>query len=495
VIRDRTGPGDPLAEDRTRSAVTDDPALARLDAAVPRNVREVCDRLVRAGHEAVAVGGAVRDALLGRAPGDWDVATSAHPDEVLALFPRTIPTGLQHGTVTVVTGRGAESHVEVTTFRGEGAYTDARRPDHVTFGVPLVEDLARRDLRVNAMAYDPASRRLIDPFEGRRDIAERLLRAVGPTGNVYEDAVARFTEDGLRVMRAVRFAATLEFALDPDTERGIVPALPSLAKVSKERVCEELRRILGSREPSRALAAAERTGIIRVILPELDDAFGAWAAVRGDRAAAVAHWLARVDAAPPEARLGALLADLAPPAAAARLDRAAVKRTQDVLRRLKFSNEELAAASVLVGTAGAPLVPAWTDPELRRLLADVTRPHAAAAAALWRAAAAAQWHAGSTAGTARSAAAAGTAGTAGATALADRAAAILERRDPLAAGELAVAGKDLMAALGLAPGPALGRLLAALLDRALDDPSLNTRDRLLELARRLAPSLGGAPSS
>ncbi len=446
--------------------MTDDPALARLDAAVPRHVREVCDRLARAGHEAVAVGGAVRDAILGRVPGDWDVATSAHPDEVLALFPRTIPTGLQHGTVTIVTGKGAESHVEVTTFRGEGAYTDARRPDHVTFGVPLVEDLARRDLRVNAMAYDPAGRRLIDPFEGRRDIAERLLRAVGPTGDVYEDAVARFTEDGLRVMRAVRFAATLEFALDPDTERGIGPALASLAKVSKERVCEELRRILASREPSRALAPAERTGIVRVILPELDDAWTAWAGVRGDRATAVAHWLARVDAAPPEARLGALLSDLAPPAAAsaARLDRAAVKRAQDVLRRLKFSNNELTAAAVLVGTGAAPLVAAWTDPQLRRLLADVTRPHAAAAAALWRAAGAAD--------------------------LAARAAAILARRDPLAAGELAVSGKDLMAALGLAPGPAVGRLLAALLEQVLDDPSLNTRDRLLEAARRLAPSTG-----
>jgi tRNA nucleotidyltransferase (CCA-adding enzyme) len=185
----------------------------------------------------------------------------------------------------------------------------------------------------------------------------------------------------------------------------------------------------------------------------------------------VAHWLARVDAAPPEARLGALLADLAPPAAAARLDRAAARRAPDVLRRLKFSNDERAAAAVLVGTAGAPLVPTWTDPALRRLLADVTRPHAAAAAALWRAE--------------------GTAGTTRAADLADRAAAILERRDPLAAGELAVAGKDLMSALGLPPGPAIGRLLAALLDRALDDPSLNTRDRLLETARRLTPETGG----
>lgn len=443
--------------------MTDD-ALARLDAAVPRNVREVCETLVRAGHEAVTVGGAVRDALLGRSPGDWDVATSAPPEEVLQRFPRTIPTGLQHGTVTVVTGRGAESHVEVTTFRGEGAYTDARRPDRVTFGVPLAMDLARRDLRVNAMAYDPARRLLIDPYGGRRDLEERLLRAVGPTGNVYEDAVARFSEDGLRVMRAVRFAAALEFSLDPDTERGIVPALPSLAKVSKERVSEELRKILASRTPSRALAIAERTGIVGLILPELSAAWDAWARSHGDRAAAVSRWLSRIDAAPPEARLAALIADLAPPdAEATRLDRDAVKRAQDVLRRLKFSNEELAAASVAAGTGSACLVPTWTDAELRRLLGDVTRAHAPIAIAVWRASGAA---------------------------LADRAAAILAAGDPLATGDLAVSGKDLIAALSMTPGPSVGRLLVALLNKTLDDPSLNTRERLLEEAQELELLIG-----
>src|SRR6185436_6433368 len=224
-------------------------ARRRLAAAVPPNVRAVCETLAAAGHQAVVVGGAVRDALLGRTPGDWDVATSAHPREVMALFKHTVPTGLLDGTVTVVTGKGQRSHVEVTTFRGEGAYTDARRPDHVTFGVPLVEDLARRDLRVNAIAYDPARDELIDPYDGQRDLAERRLRAVGPTGDIYADAVARFTEDGLRVMRAVRFAAALDFQLDEQTQRAISPALPSLAKVSKERISDELRKILATPRP------------------------------------------------------------------------------------------------------------------------------------------------------------------------------------------------------------------------------------------------------
>jgi tRNA nucleotidyltransferase (CCA-adding enzyme) len=148
-------------------------ATARLAAAVPANVRDVCARIAEAGFQAVTVGGAVRDVLLGRKPGDWDIATSAHPDDVLKLFRHTIPTGLQHGTVTIVTGKGVESHVEITTYRGEGAYTDARRPDSVVFGVPLQEDLARRDLTVNAIAYDVAGNAMFDPFGGLVDLEEK----------------------------------------------------------------------------------------------------------------------------------------------------------------------------------------------------------------------------------------------------------------------------------------------------------------------------------
>lgn len=435
--------------------------LSRLAAAIPPNVRTVCETLARAGYEAVAVGGAVRDAILGRPAGDWDVATSARPEHVMALFKHTVPTGIQHGTITVVTGKGKDSHVEVTTYRGEGAYSDARRPDHVTFGVPLVDDLARRDLRVNAIAYDPATGTLIDPYGGQQDIAERRLRAVGPTGNVYDDAVARFTEDGLRVMRAVRFAAALEFTLDPDTERAIGPALPSLAKVSKERISDELRKILATREPSRALAIAERTGVLALILPELPPGLVAWTAARRSTGEAeVARWLARVDAAAPAARLGALIAELADPdPTLRRLCRASQRRADGVLRRLKFSNDESAAAAILVGVAAAGLARDWTDPEIRRVLADVTRAHAGAVVALWRAD--------------------------GAIELADRAAAILDRRDPLAVGELAVTGGDLLAALEMQPGPAVGRLLAVLLDRVIADPARNTSEQLIAISRGL----------
>ena len=445
-----------------------DPKLA---AAVPANVRAVCATLSSAGHEAVTVGGAVRDALLGRAPGDWDVATSAKPEQVIALFKRVIPTGLQHGTVTIVTGKGEASHVEVTTFRGEGAYSDARRPDHVVFGVPLVEDLARRDLRVNAMAYDPAADRLIDPYNGQRDLADKLLRAVGPTGDVYADAVARFTEDGLRVMRAVRFAATLEFQLDPDTERGIQPALPSLAKVSKERISDELRKLLATREPSRGLVIAERTQILAQIMPEQSSGLDVWGdhamLVRAcddrtdcGRRAAIARWVARIDAAPLNLRLAALVCELASAEGmTCRLDRRAQRRAEGVLKRLKFSNEETSLAAALVGAVAAVTVSVWTDRDLRRLLSDLGRTNAVAAAALWR--------------------------VDGATALADRADAILARGDALVLGELALGGADLIATLELMPGPAIGRMLGVLLDRVLEEPARNTRAELIRIARGL----------
>lgn len=437
---------------------------ARLAAAVPANVRDVCARLTAAGHQAVTVGGAVRDAILGRVPGDWDVATSAHPDEVMRLFERTIPTGLQHGTVTIVTGRGVHTHVEVTTFRGEGAYTDARRPDHVRFGVPLVEDLARRDLRVNAMAYDPASDQLIDPYDGRADIADRRLRAVGPTGDIYADAVARFTEDGLRVMRAVRFAAVLEFDLDPDTERGIVPALPSLGRVSKERVCEELRKLLATRQPSRGLAIAERTGIIELALPALDDGLDAWGAARAGRAAMVAAWLSRVDAAVPDVRLAALLLELGDPAADPHhRDALVFERVDAVLRGLKFSNAEAIGAAHLASVGRAVEAADLSAEQIRLLFSRIGRELAAGAVQLWRAHSPAH------------------------PLVIAEAERILRERQPLTPKDLAVTGKALIDALGQPPGPLIGRLLGLLLDRVLVDPRLNTAEQLLELARQLAP--------
>jgi tRNA nucleotidyltransferase (CCA-adding enzyme) len=419
-------------------------ALKRLAAAVPANVRDVCATLTAAGFQAVTVGGAVRDALLGRNPGDWDVATSAHPDEVLKLFRHTIPTGLQHGTVTVVTGKGAHTHVEITTFRGEGAYSDARRPDHVIFGVPLIDDLARRDLVVNAMAYDPAKDELIDPFDAQSDIAGRRLRAVGK-------AVDRFTEDGLRVMRAVRFAAQLEFDLDADTEAGIAPALPSLAMVSRERIHDELSKILDTKQPSRGLAIARRTGIVRTILPVLDTH------ITDD-----AEWLGRIDRATHATRLAALLVPLVTADAPVRhVDHPTVKHVLVIMKALTFSNVACDLTSHLVGVAQAPREREWTSIEVRKLLSELGRDKRPHAIELWEAEATPN------------------------AALIDKARRVLAERHPLAVGDLAVTGKDVMTALALDPGPIVGRILALLLERVLEDPARNTREFLLAEARQV----------
>lgn len=447
--------------------MSDANARAKLAAAVPPNVRAVCATLTAAGHEAVTVGGAVRDAILGRRPGDWDVASSARPDQVMDLFKRTIPTGIQHGTVTIVTGRGVESHVEVTTYRGEGTYTDARRPDHVRFGVPLIEDLARRDLRVNAMAYDPEGDRLIDPYAGQQDIADHLLRAVGPTGDVYTDAVARFSEDGLRVMRAVRFAAQLGIPLHADTERGIVPALPSLAKVSKERISDELDKLLRTPVPSLGLAGAERTGIIALVVPALADGFARWAAAtQGDRREVVARWLARVDAADKHVRLAALLVELGDPDTNPRYrDLEVFERASVLLKALKFSNAEALTAALVASVARTVEIADLDAVDVRRQFAAITRDHAAGALAVWKAHAAALGI---------STPHAVTLGTQ-----------ILAARDPLSAKELAVTGKQVIDALALEPGPLVGRLIAVLLDRVIAHPALNTPEQLLTLAQEL----------
>lgn len=206
--------------------------------APPKYVLNILCALDSAGHRAVLAGGCVRDNLLGRRPSDWDIASSASPEEVLALFPRCVPTGIKHGTVTVLSGGGS---VEVTAFRAEGGYSDHRRPDSVSFGCPLEADLARRDLTVNAMAMDAAGE-ITDPFGGRDDLRRRLLRCVG-------EPERRFDEDALRMLRTVRLSAQLGFEIEPRTLEAI-RALAHLASgLSAERVRDELLKTLRSPAP------------------------------------------------------------------------------------------------------------------------------------------------------------------------------------------------------------------------------------------------------
>lgn len=393
---------------------------------IPAAARSICDALRERGHGAWVVGGCVRDHLLGRDVADWDICTSARPEEVVDAFRKVIPTGIAHGTVTVVRD-GA--HYEVTTLRGEGAYTDGRRPDAVSFLRDVREDLARRDFTVNAIAYDPVAEALVDPFDGLGDLRRRVLRAVG-------DPAKRFGEDGLRVLRGARFVASLGFTLDPDTEAAIPGAMGVFRKVSAERVREEWMKTLRAPSPSRAFEVMRAGGIIEVVLPSL----------LGDGWAAA---VARMDAAPqgdPVLRLAALLLGLAP---------------ADVLawmKRYRFSIDEMKRVTHLVG-----LFPwAWPDdaPERRRALVRAERRSIDDVVALLDAAGDGE--------TARAVASF---------------AADESPRIPFTPGELALDGNAVMEALGIGPSRLLGEKLKALHAAAVDDPSVNTREGLLALLK------------
>ena len=225
---------------------------------LPGTVKTVLNTLHQAGYEAYAVGGCVRDSVLHRVPDDWDVTTSARPEQVKALFPHTVDTGIAHGTVTVLIG--GKSH-EVTTYRVDGKYADCRHPEHVTFTASLEEDLKRRDFTINAMAYNEEEG-LIDRFGGLEDLSAGVIRCVGP-------ARERFSEDALRILRAIRFSAQLDFTIDRDTLAGLIELAPNLAKISEERICTELIKLITSDHPE-YLKVAYEAGVTRVILPEFD---------------------------------------------------------------------------------------------------------------------------------------------------------------------------------------------------------------------------------
>jgi tRNA nucleotidyltransferase (CCA-adding enzyme) len=225
---------------------------------------KICLTLQEAGYQAFIVGGCVRDLYLNIAPKDWDITTSATPEQVIQLFSRTIPTGLQHGTVTVCMDEGAENHFEVTTFRVEGKYLDGRRPEEVHFVQNVEEDLARRDLTINAMAYDPVNNIIVDPFNGWQDLQDGVIRAVG-------NPVERFQEDGLRIMRAARFAARFGYQVKSNTLQGMKDSIETLKKVSKERISDELRKTLMTNYPSLGLQYLSVCGALAIICPRLMD--------------------------------------------------------------------------------------------------------------------------------------------------------------------------------------------------------------------------------
>ena len=392
------------------------------------------DALHGAGHAAYAVGGCVRDSLLGLAPHDWDLCTSARPEQVMALFgeEKCIPTGLQHGTVTVKQGG---RFYETTTFRTEGAYSDGRHPDAVCFVPDVREDLARRDFTINAMAYS-AEEGLIDPFGGRDDLAAHLVRAVG-------EPERRFEEDALRILRLYRFAARFGFAIDPATGQAARALCRHLDCVSEERIAEELSRLLAAPAPGAYLEAE----VLAVIFPELD-------------AAELPESRRILDALEPgtehvPVRLAALLCPLGEAGARA------------ALKRLKCSNALTGTVATLVREAAAGMPGAALTLTAKRFLSRYDLATITDLTALCSAQHPEQAEAFA--------------------ALQQEAARLVETNACCRINQLAVNGRDLMDA-GIRPGPGLRRVLSALLEQVLTGQLPNEKAALLAAAAQIAAS-------
>lgn len=308
---------------------------------LPEKVNQIIHTLQAHGFEAYAVGGCVRDSILGRTPDDWDITTSATPSETKALFPRTFDTGIEHGTITVLIEKDA---FEVTTYRVDGKYEDSRHPSEVTFTRSLSEDLLRRDFTINAMAYNDKDG-LIDIFGGIQDLERNVIRCVG-------NANARFGEDALRILRAVRFAAQLGFSIETDTQKGITELAPNLANISAERIQVELIKMLISPNPE-FLRTAYELGITRIILPEFDEMMRTTQETPHHKYTVGEHTLKAISLVPADKalRLTMLLHDVAKPqmktfdeqgVAHFKLhDIKGAEMAKQILRRLKFDNDTM----------------------------------------------------------------------------------------------------------------------------------------------------------
>ncbi|MBI4913304.1 MAG: HD domain-containing protein [Acidobacteria bacterium] len=455
------------------------------------------DRLARAlGPDAAlhAVGGWVRDRWLGRSGGDLDLASALLPGEAMARARaagfRVIPTGLQHGTITVLVG---EAPVELTTFRGDGDYRDGRRPESVRLGVALEEDLARRDFTINALALPVAAledpdwrKRLVDPFEGRADLEAGLIRAVG-------DPLRRFAEDGLRPLRACRFASQLGFSVEADTLAAIPPRLEVAAKVSIERVFVELTKLLCGRDPARGLRLLESTGLLDLWMPELRPLVGCPQNRhhRFDVWEHTLHALTFDPPLPPDQAWGLLLHDLGKPATRTLgadgeahfvgHEKLSEDLADQVLQRLKAPNRLRDRVAALIRLHGEHPEPSWSDAAFRRLLKRLL--DAGVEPEAWelfrlRDHLGKGWSDGHPDG--RS----GTQWKEDTLRFWAEICGRLEsvRFPGMTVKELALDGTALMAQAGRPGGPWLGQLQKHLLERVLEDPGLNTEEGLRQAA-------------
>jgi len=435
---------------------------------IPKDVKIVLDTLKNNGYESYIVGGSIRDSQIGTSlPKDYDVTTNALPEEIIKLFDKTVPTGIKHGTVTVmINGDG----YEVTTYRIDGEYLDNRRPDAVTFVSNLKEDLARRDFTINALAFNQEDG-LIDYFGGIEDLDNKIIRAVGEPNK-------RFQEDALRMLRAIRFAARLNFCIEEKTLEAIKLNSHLILNVSNERIRDELCKILVSNNTTKALRLLEETKLLKFILPELQVAVGFNQQNHHHDKDIFEHILAVVEKCPPalNLRVAGLLHDIAKPECFTidkdgvghfyGHDKKGVIISEQILRRLRFDNQNISKIIILV-KEHMNICAKPTNASVKRLINRVGVDLVRDLFALQRA-----------------------------DALGSRypkirleeidrveeiTMTILESKVPLSIKELAVNGGDLMSEFSLKPGEEIGVMLKFLLNKVLDNPQFNSKEKLLAI--------------
>src|SRR6267143_6224115 len=444
------------------------------DLQVPKDVERVVATLTEAGHAAYVVGGCVRDAIRGVDPQDWDVATDATPDEIQKLFKKSLYTN-RFGTVIV---RSGKHEVEVTTYRTEADYSDHRRPDQVAFTDSLHLDLSRRDFTMNAMAWRPGKNgtpgELVDPFDGQRDLESRVLRAVG-------EPEERFREDALRMLRAARFATLLDMRIDERTVAAIRRNAHLAATLSGERINQEMTKILGAPRPSVAFRMLSDVGLLEVLCPELEEC----KKTPQDKVAAqdvFEHSLATLDATPASdlvLRLAGLFHDIGKPDTFAdghfhQHEFVGEAKARDILRRWRFDKETITQVTHLIRNHMFWYQTDWTGSAVRRFVRKVGLENIPALFALRKAD-----NIGSGARSSRMYAL---------ESLWERVQEEIRAASAFSLKDLAIDGNDVMAELGIPPSPRVGHVLKELLERVTADPKLNTRERLLALAREVAAS-------
>ena len=442
---------------------------------IPAPIKEIARILNMEGFQCFLVGGSVRDSIMGFTPNEYDIATNAKPEDVQRIFKYTIPTGIKHGTILVILD---DMHVEITTFRSDGNYSDGRHPDKVEYTASIEDDLPRRDLTINAMAYNVLDGTLIDMFDGMKDIKNKIIRSVG---NPYE----RFTEDGLRIMRAIRFATKLNFNIEKETFEAICHSTGMLTSIAYERIREEFNGILISDNPFRGIELLRKTGILALIMPELMQGFGV-SQNRFHKYDVYYHILHTIQAVEPLeteeltllVRLAALFHDIAKPMVQKKVSKqeepvyynhevVGANVAKKIMKRLKYSNAEIDFVTLLVRQHMFYYQDEWTDGAVRRFMKAVGIENIKPLLKL------------------READRLGSGNrkdkeSKAIPKLLARIDKIIEEENAITVKDLKINGNDLMKEFNLKPGPIVGKILNYLLDLILDDPSLNDKEKLME---------------